>query len=193
MKRAVIGARSVLGLLLVAGFPGAVRAQEVTPPEWQPGGRVREYGQSLLGPPAIVDVGVAAGLDQWRDEPEEWDQDIGGFGQRLASNAGRNAVEESARHGLAALMDRSVTYQRCTCSAVGGRVWNAFLETITDRDREGDRLPAIPRLAGSVAGAYAESSWRPGEDDRTDVVRIATRSVLFGMLGNLWTEFVGWP
>jgi hypothetical protein len=192
MKRAMVGVRSVLGILMVAGFPGATRGQETTPPEWQPGGRAREYEQSMLGLPAAVDVGVATGLDQLRENPDEWDQDLYGFGQRVESNVGRNAVEESVRHGLAALMDRSVTYQPCTCTDFGGRVWNAVLETVTDRDQDGDRLPAIPRFAGAAVGAFAESAWQPGEDN-DDVLRIATRSLLFGTLGSLWKEFVGWP
>ena len=189
--KGTMGGSGILGLVLVILSTGAAGAQE-TGREWEPGGREAEYVESMFGIPAIVDVGLATALDQIRDKPEEWDQDFEGFGKRLASNAGRNAVEETVRHGLAALMDRSVSYQRCTCTDVGGRIWHAVVETVTDRDRDGDRLPAIPRFAGSVAGAFAESSWQPG-DDPNDVLRIASRSVLFGTLGSLWKEFVGWP
>jgi hypothetical protein len=187
-----IGRWVIPGMILAASSAAAAGAQETTAPEWQPGGRESEYVESMFGLPAIVDVGLATALDQLRDNPEEWDQDIEGLGKRVASNAGRNTVEESVRHGLAALMDRSVNYEPCTCADFGGRVWNAVLETVTDRDQDGDRLPAIPRLAGATVGAFAESAWQPGEDNN-DVLRVATRSLLFGTLGSLWKEFVGWP
>ena len=68
-----------------------------------------------------------------------------------------------------------------------------ILETATDRGRDGGRWPALPRLAGNVAGAYAAAAWEPGDEISTDVVRIATRTLVFGTLGSLWKEFVGWP
>ena len=188
------GGASVLGLLtcVVVSAAGALDAQEATPAEWQPGGRPREYVRSIIGAPAIVDVGVGAGLDQLREEPVEWGDGWEGFGKRVASNAGRNMIEETVRHGLAAAFDRSVTYQRCACESVGGRTWHAFVETVTDRNREGERQVGFSRLAGFYAGAFSETLWRP-EEEGTDVLRVGTRGIVFGFLGNVWKEFVGWP
>jgi hypothetical protein len=101
-------------------------------------------------------------------------------------------VEESVRHGLAAVMDRSVTYQRCTCESIGGRTLHAFIETVTDRSVEGERRLALPRLVGVYAGAFAEAAWRPSEEG-ADVFRIGTRGIVFAFLGNAWREFVDWP
>ena len=184
----------VLGLLTcgILGGAGGLGAQQATPAEWQPNGRPREYVRSIVGPPALLDVGVGAGIDQWRDQPDAWDDDWNGFGKRLASNAGRNFVEESVRHGLAAAFDRSVTYQRCACEGVGPRAWHAFVETVTDRSLEGERQVGFSRLAGFYVGAYAQTLWTPDEEG-ADVIRIGTRGIAFGFLGSLWREFVAWP
>ena len=176
---------------LAAGGWTALAAQTAAA-EWQPNGRLHEYARSTIGVPALVDVGVGSVADQLNDEPQEWDDDFEGFAKRFASNAGRNTVEESVRHGLAAVLDRSVTYQRCTCETVPGRTWHALVETVTDRGRDGARGPAIPRFAGWYGGALAEELWSPDEGG-SDVLRVGTRGVLFGFLGNVWKEFVGWP
>jgi hypothetical protein len=98
-------------------------------------------------------------------------------------------VQESVRHGLAAVLNRSVSYQPCSCKNVAGRIGNALLETVTDRDRTGDRMIAIPRFAGAYAGALAESTWRP-DDTSLEVVSIGLSSVVFGAVGNLAKEFL---
>jgi hypothetical protein len=186
MGRWTMGA--VIALLCSTAVQAAAQA---TAPEWQPNGRWKEWGKSVVGVPALLDVGVATAIDQWRDEPPEWDEDGNGFAKRLASNAGRNGIEESVRHGLAAVMNRSVSYQRCACRSFDRRLRHALLESITDRGREGKRMVSFARIGGVFAGALAQDAWEPG--DRGEILRVGARGLAFGVLGNLWREFVGWP
>jgi hypothetical protein len=172
---------------LVLGLIVPARAQSGR--EFEPGGRTRAYVNSLIGPGALVSLGIGTAIDQINDEPPQWGNS---WEKRLASNAGRNAVQESVRHGLAAVFERSVSYRRCTCDAIGSRIGNAIIEVVTDRDRSGDRFFAISRFAGSYAGAYAESTWRPDRDG-PEILAVGTSVLLFGTVSNLWREFVGWP
>lgn len=190
MRRARIG--SIVGLWLGLAALLAAPAAAQGGPEWEAGGRARAYARGLFGPGALVGIAGSTALDQAGKDPTEWGDDAGGFGRRLASNAGRNAVEETIRHGLAAAMRRSVVYQRCGCRDVGGRIEHAWLEAITDRNRAGDRMLSLPRLAGAYGGALAERGWRPDREP-IDVVAIGTGTILFAGLSNLWREFVGWP
>jgi hypothetical protein len=186
-----MGWTGALAALLACGAPSSAGAQD-TPPEWQPAGRVRAYGRGLFGPAALVGIGVSSALDQSRSEPPEWGDDFDGLVKRVGSNAGRNAAQETIEHALAALMDRSVVYQKCTCSRTGARIAHAFVETVTDRDREGDRMIALPRFAGAYGGSLIERTWRPDREG-IDVLKIGTNTVVYSALGNLWKEFVGWP
>ncbi len=171
------------GLALIA----PVRAQSGR--EFEPGGRTRAYVNSLVGPGALISLGIGTAIDQARDEPPQWGDS---WDKRLASNAGRNAVQETVRHGIAAAFNRSVSYRRCSCDAIGSRIGNAIVETITDRDRNGNRSFAVARFAGSYAGAYAESTWRP-DRDTPEILAVGTSVLLFGTVSNLWRELVGWP
>jgi hypothetical protein len=157
--------------------------------EWEPGGRGRAYVNSLVGPGALMGLGLATAIDQARDDPPQWGNS---WEKRLASNAGRNAVQETVRHGIAAVLDRSVSYRRCSCAGIGSRIGNAVVEVVTDRDRNGGRSFGIARFAGSYAGAYAESTWRP-DRDAPEILAVGTSILLFGTASNLWREFVGWP
>jgi hypothetical protein len=177
---------AVCGILFCSLNP-PVQAQSGR--EFQPGGRTRAYVNSLIGPGALVSLGIGTAIDEANDKPPQWGDH---WEKRLYSNFGRNVVQESVRHGLAAMFERSVTYRRCTCDAIPSRIGNAIVEVVTDRDRDGDRFFAIPRFAGSYAGAYAESTWRP-DRDAPEILAVGTSVLLFGTLSNLWREFVGWP
>lgn len=49
--------------------------------------RFNRYVKSTVGPFSLVYTGVTAGLNQWRDNPEEWEQGASGYGKRYASSS----------------------------------------------------------------------------------------------------------
>ncbi len=155
----------------------------------RPSSRWHNYVHDILGPGAWLGVAAGSALDQARSSPTQWGTGASGFGKRVASTYGDLLVQESVHHGLAAAMDRSTSYHRCACQGFGGKVGNAFVETFTDRDAEGQRQFSVPRVAGAVAGGFAPMLWWPGET----VAGAATAtgvSLLFSWAGNLMTELV---
>ncbi len=151
--------------------------------------RWHAYVHDILGPGAWLGVGAGSGLEQAETSPTQWGTGASGFGKRVASTYGDLFVQESVRHGLAAALDRSTNYHRCACRGFGAKARNAFVETFTDRDAEGQRQFSEPRVAGAVAGGFAPLLWWPGET----VAGAATAtgvSFLFTWAGNMITELV---
>jgi hypothetical protein len=148
--------------------------------------RFNNYLRDLAGPRALVGVVGGGVLGQLRQN------DGTGFGDRLAERATQHAVQVSVGHGLAALMHRSTDYQYqfCECRGFGPRVGHALLETFTDRRADGSRALAVPRIAGTYAGAFARL---PFERDRNvgDVAAAATLSLGFKALFNIGRELTG--
>jgi hypothetical protein len=148
--------------------------------------RFNNYLRELAGPRALVGVIGGGVLGQIRQND---DRDLGG---RLAERATQHAVQVSVGHGLAALMHRSTDnhYQFCECRGFGPRVGHALLETFTDRRADGSRALAVPRIAGTYAGAFASL---PFEHDRNvgDVAAGATLSLGFKALFNIGRELTG--
>src|SRR4030088_3076618 len=52
-------------------------------------------------------IGLAwAGVDQLREDPEEWGKGWRGYGKRAASGVGQFLIQETVTHGLANAMSR---------------------------------------------------------------------------------------
>lgn len=188
-RRPTLIAFAVTSLALGAG---EAQAQSGTATEeWTQAGRLRAYRNDLFGPFALIGTAIASVVDHARDEPEEWSRDAGGFGQRVASNAGVLVVGQTTRHGVAIALGRSTRYQRCRCSGFGPRVGHAFVETFTDRNRAGDRALSVARIAGTVAGVYAQRLWRPDVSGDEIAARVAG-ALAYGALTNVVKELVGW-
>ena len=131
-----------------------------------------------------------AGLDQVRDQPEEWDRTWGGYGKRAASNIGEFYIQEGVTEGLAALMNRPLDYALCRCRKTADRVWWAVSSAVIDRTDRGHGALAIPRIVGAYAGSFAQASWRPNDTNRAAVALVnGATSLAFGAAINLYHEF----
>lgn len=155
-------------------------------------GRGSVYLHDLFGAGSLIGVATAASMDQIQNAPAEWGGGAAGFGRRAASRAGQLFVQESVRHGIAALMDRSTEYQHCACSDFGGRLENAVVETVTDRDAQGNRGFSVARVSGSFAGAFAPQLWRP-DVTTASAIRDGAFGLVFTAAGNLLSEYIHWP
>jgi len=206
---AVRGKVAVAALAALASLAGRASAQQTAPPDSaaaasagmsahadsKPPRQARAqfgwdgYTHDILGPGAWVGMVLGSGVQQARNTPSAWGGGAGGFGKRMASNFGSLVAQETVRHGLAAAMGRSTDYVRCNCRSFGGRIRNGFVETFTDRDREGRRAFSVPRVAGAVAGAVAPLLWWPGGSARGAATgAVASLGVALG--GDVLDEFV---
>jgi hypothetical protein len=152
--------------------------------------RLNNYLHDLAGPGAIVGVVGGGLLDQVWHKHTSWDDGGNGLAQQLVSRAGQAAVDVSVRHGLAALMHRSTSYQPCDCHGFGPKIEHALLETFTDRRADGSRALSVPRLAGAYAGSFARLAW-DSNHNAADVALGTTLSFGFTALFNIARELTG--
>lgn len=200
IRRSVIRCSCVLAGF--AAIAGGASAQSVAAPDTAAASRslsvrinpenvrFNRYLHDLAGPGAFIGV-VGGGLVDhlWR-KPASWDGDADGLARRIGSRASQAAVQVSVRHGLAALMHRSTTYQPCECQGFGPKVEHALLETFTDRRADGSRALSIPTIAGAYAGGLTRMAW---ESDRSagDVALNTTLSFGFTAVFNIARELTG--
>jgi hypothetical protein len=152
--------------------------------------RLNSYLQDLAGPRAFIRI-VGGGLvDHLRDEPGIRNDGADDLARRIASKAGKAAVEVSVRHGVAALMDRSTDYQPCECRGFGPLVAHALRETFTDRRADGTRAFSVPRVAGAYAGGFSQLAW---ERDRSvgDAALSSTLNLGLTAVFNVARELIG--
>lgn len=153
--------------------------------------RLKRYVKRTVGPTRLGWTAAVAGIDQWRDHPEEWGQGAKGYGRRFASGFGKNVIQQTVSYGLDEAMGLDTGFQRSKREGFFPRMKDALIQNITSRTKSGNRMISVPRLAGVYAGAViASETWYPERYSYKDGLRSGTRTLLTGFGLNLVREFV---
>jgi len=153
--------------------------------------RFNRYLKSTVGPFRLAWSAGAAGIDQWRDHPEEWGQGMKGFGRRYASNLGQNAIQQTVTYGLDEAFGLDTGFRKSTREGFGGRLKDALIQNVTSRTKSGKRVVSVPRFAGAYSGAIiSRETWYPERYSYKDGLRAGTGNLLTGFGINLIREFV---
>jgi hypothetical protein len=152
-----------------------------------------ELRKVIVTPGSLGRNAIGAGLAQWSDSPEEWEQGMSGYGKRFGSRVGQRAIRGSTHYGLALALHHSRKYQPSGRQGTWTRLKYAIIHTwwIPKTDGSGDTI-AYARLGGIWTGAAVSRAWMP-ESHRT-VGRTLTNG--FGNMGwdtgtSILREF--WP
>lgn len=153
--------------------------------------RFKKYVKDTVGPWRVARIGAAAGIQQWRDSPEEWGQGAEGYGKRFASNFGRNAIQQSVTYGLDSAFQLDTGFQRSKREGFGPRLKDALLQNVTSRTKSGKRVISAPRFAGVYTGAIISTeTWYPERYSYKDGLRHGTATLLTGFGINVLREFL---
>jgi hypothetical protein len=153
--------------------------------------RRKRFINSTVGPVALGRNVATAGIATWRNSPEEWGTKWEGFGRRVASNLGKNAIKQTTKFGLDEALAYDSHYYRSQNKSVSARVRNALISPVTARNKNGKRVVGIPNLAGTFgSNIIAYETWYPDRYDWKDGVRSGTISLGFSAAFNLFKEFI---
>jgi len=153
--------------------------------------RFKRYVVSAVGPFTLARSAVSAGINQWKDHPEEWEQGASGYGKRFASSLGKHAIQQTVIYGLDEALGLDTGFKRSTRTGFGPRLKDALLENVTSRNRKGNRVVSVPRFAGAYTAAIIRAeTWYPARYDYKDGLRSGTTSILTGFAFNVIREFV---
>src|SRR5215831_20359133 len=72
--------------------------------------RTHLYLQTMVNPLGFAKAGFSAGIDQWNDKPEEWQQGAAGYGRRFANILGQYSIQRTATFGIASLLHEDNRY-----------------------------------------------------------------------------------
>ena len=153
--------------------------------------RFKRYVSSTVGPTRLAWSAASAGINQWRDHPEEWEQGMKGYGKRYASSLGQNAIQQTTTYGLDMAIGLDTGFRRSKRQGFFPRMKDALIQNVTSRTKSGNRVISVPRLAGVYTGAVvAREAWYPDRYSYKDGLRSGTTTLLTGFGINLVREFV---
>jgi len=118
--------------------------------------------QTFTTPSAYFKRMIAAGIDQARGVPSQWDDGWGGYSERFASREGQFIAANS----LAALGNAKLHYEprydQCRCSGFRQRTRHAILRNfLTYNESERELRPQWALYGGAFGGGLISTAWKP--------------------------------
>jgi hypothetical protein len=147
--------------------------------------------QTFTTPEAYMKRMFAAGVDQARGVPYQWDDGWAGYGERFASREGQFFTSNSLAALGNAKLGYEVRYDKCKCTDFRHRMRHAIMRNFLTYDRTEENLrPQLALYGGALGGGLMVTAWKPG-------TRSAWANGAWAMLGqagygslvNLITEF----
>jgi hypothetical protein len=147
--------------------------------------------QTLATPGAYLKRMFAAGIDQARGVPSQWDDGWDGYGERFASREGQFIAANS----LAALGNAKLKYEprydQCECSGFWRRTRHAIVRNfLTYNESEQELRPQWALYGGSFGGGLISTAWKPHPRNAfAEGGRAMLGQAGYGVLLNIFIEF----
>ncbi len=147
--------------------------------------------QTLTTPQAYMKRMFAAGIDQARGVPYQWDDGWGGYAERFASREGQFFTSNSLAALGNAKLGYEVRYDKCKCTGFKPRLEHAILRNFMTYDRTEENLrPQWALYGGAYGGGLMVTAWKPGTGSAwTNGAWAVLGQAGYGSLVNLITEF----
>jgi hypothetical protein len=147
--------------------------------------------QTLTAPGAYMKRMFAAGIDQARGVPSQWDDGWDGYVERFASREGQFIAANS----LAALGNAKLKYEprydQCRCSGFWRRTRHAIMRNfLTYNQTEQELRPQWALYGGSFGGGLISTAWKPHPRNAfAEGGRAMLGQAGYGVLLNIFIEF----
>jgi hypothetical protein len=119
--------------------------------------------QTFTRPEDYMKRMFAAGVDQARGVPYQWDDGWAGYAERFASREGQFFTSNSLAALGNAKLGYEVRYDKCKCSGFKLRVRHAIMRNFMTYDRSEENLrPQWALYGGAFGGGLMVTAWKPG-------------------------------
>ena len=147
--------------------------------------------QTLITPGAYLKRMFAAGIDQARGVPTQWDDGWTGYAERFASREGQFISANSLAALANAKLGYEVRYDKCRCKGFWPRTRHAILRNFLTYDRtEQDWRPQLGLYGGAFGGGLISTAWKPHPRNAfAEGARGMGGQAAYGTLLNLFIEF----
>ncbi|HEY6770612.1 MAG TPA: hypothetical protein VI386_38195 [Candidatus Sulfotelmatobacter sp.] len=146
--------------------------------------------QTLTTPGAYLKRAFAAGIDQARGEPTQWDGGFKGYGERFASREGQFISANTIAAISNAALHYEPRYEQCQCSGFWPRTRHAIVRNfITYDDTETQKRLQLGLYFGAFGGGAIASTWLPTGNTMSNAGWAVLGQAGYGSLLNFFTEF----
>ena len=197
----------LLGTMMLVGTPPNLMAQQpdsdpslapVTdksdmPARFTSKDRLRFYWHSTFTPFAYVGPVAGSALTQWTTgNPPEWGQGFEGYGRRLLSGSGRQAIANTIGLGVSAIAHEDPRHYPTGEHGVWRRGLFAARQAFVSHNPSGGLMPAYSRIIGAYGASFVSNAWYPPASSNVHGALYRGSTALASDI--IWQEFKEfWP
>jgi hypothetical protein len=147
--------------------------------------------QTLTTPGAYLKRMFAAGIDQARGTPSQWDDGWGGYAERFASREGQFITANTLAYMGNVALKYEPRYDQCRCSGFWPRTRHAIMRNfLTYNESERQLRPQWALYGGSFGGGLLSTAWKPKPRNAfAEGSRAMAGQAGYGSLLNFFIEF----
>jgi hypothetical protein len=147
--------------------------------------------QTLTTPGAYLKRMFAAGIDQARGAPPQWDDGWGGYAERFASREGQFITANTLAYVGNVALKYEPRYDQCRCSGFWPRTRHAIMRNfLTYNESERQLRPQWALYGGSFGGGVLSTAWKPKPRNAfAEGSRAMAGQAGYGSLLNFFIEF----
>jgi hypothetical protein len=133
-----------------------------------------------------------AGVNQWANDPPEWEQGMKGYGRRYGHKLLNRGVENAIAFSVATALRQDPRYFYSSKRGFWPRTKHAVVHTFLTRTDSGGTTFSAWRFAGNYGASFVSNSWRPDRiNNVSHALERGTISIGFDVGANIFKEF--WP
>lgn len=147
--------------------------------------------QTLTTPGAYMKRMFAAGIDQARGSPSQWDDGWTGYTERFASREGQFITANTLAYMGNIALKYEPRYDQCKCSGFWPRARHAIMRNfLTYNESERQLRPQWALYGGSFGGGLVSTAWKPKPRNAVaEGSRAMAGQAGYGSLLNFFIEF----
>ncbi len=147
--------------------------------------------QTLTSPGAYMKRMFAAGIDQARGVPSQWDDGWDGYVERFASREGQFIAANTLAYLGNAALKYEPRYDQCRCTGFWPRARHAIMRNfLTFNESERQLRPHWALYGGSFGGGVLSTAWKPKPRNAfAEGGRAMLGQAGYGSLLNFFIEF----
>jgi hypothetical protein len=116
---------------------------------------------ATVGPKNLAAGIVVAGIQTWRNDPDEYGPHWDGFAKRYGARLGLGGTINAIEASVGALWGEDPRYFRAAGQPFKRRIGNIFKMAFVARDPAGQLHPAYARFIAVPSGVIVSNTWRP--------------------------------
>jgi hypothetical protein len=153
--------------------------------------RFRWVTLTTLGPKNLGAGIFIAGIQTWRDEPENYGAHWDGFAKRYGVRLAAGGTSHALEAGFGSIWGEDPRYYRAAGQPLKARLGHVVKMAFVTHNRAGDPQLAYARFIAVPGGILVSNTWRP--DSRSTAWHVTLQvgiSFVSRIVGNTFSEFM---